>query len=107
MLGKVRSLKNYKLFDRTGVLGKIEEFYFDDNHWTIRYWAAGMGKLLSGREVTISPYELAGVNKEKHRITVDLDEEQMEEHLPARDGLAGLRLHYELQDCWIDEMTGR
>ena len=50
MMEKVRPLKNYKLFDRAGVLGKIKEFYFDDNHWTIRYWAAGMGKLLSGRE---------------------------------------------------------
>ena len=40
MLIKAKTLKGYKLEGRDGEIGKVEEFYFDDQYWTIRYLVA-------------------------------------------------------------------
>ena len=37
MLNQANILKGYKLEALDGELGKIKEFYFDDQYWAIRY----------------------------------------------------------------------
>ena len=49
MLNKAKTLAGYKLHSLDGELGKVEEFYFDDHHWTIRYLVSRHGKLACGR----------------------------------------------------------
>ena len=78
MLDKVKTLKGYKLKSLDGELGKVEEFYFDDHYWTIRYLVADTGNWLTGRQVLISPYALGLVNKEEQYLTVDLSKKQIE-----------------------------
>src|ERR1035441_9451247 len=60
MLSKAKTLKGYKLDSLNGEIGKVRDFYFDDEHWTIRYLVADTGNWLTGRQVLISPYALAG-----------------------------------------------
>lgn len=79
MLVKAKSLNGYKLDSLDGEIGKVKEFYFDDHHWTIRYLVADTGNWLTGRQVLISPYALADVNKEEQYITVDLTKKQIED----------------------------
>ena len=43
MLNKAKTLKGYKLDSLDGEIGKVNEFYFDDHHWTIRYLVADTG----------------------------------------------------------------
>ncbi len=38
-----------------GEMGKVEEFYFDDQAWIIVYLIVKTGNWLSGRKVLISP----------------------------------------------------
>src|ERR1035437_7365664 len=64
MLSKITTLKGYKLESLDGEIGKVNEFYFDDRHWTIRYLVADTGNWLTGRQVLISPYALGDVNRE-------------------------------------------
>lgn len=78
MLNKAKTLKGYKLDGRDGEIGKVEEFYFDDRHWTIRYLVADTGSWLTSRQVLISPYALLTVNKEEQHITIDLTKKQIE-----------------------------
>ena len=59
MLSKAKTLKGYKLESLDGEIGKVEEFYFDDRHWAIRYLIADTGDWLTSRQVLISPYALA------------------------------------------------
>ena len=66
MLNKVKTLRGYKLHSLDGDIGQVEEFYFDDHHWTVRYLVADTGPWLTGRQVLISPYALGAVNKEEH-----------------------------------------
>lgn len=79
MLNKAKTLKGYKLDSRDGELGKVKEFYFDDQHWTTRYLVADTGNWLTGRQVLISPYALVAVLREKQLITVDLTKKQIED----------------------------
>lgn len=78
MLNKAKTLKGYKLNSLDGEIGKVKEFYFDDKNWTIRYLVADTGNWLMGRQVLISPYSLAGVNKEEQYITINLTKKQIE-----------------------------
>ncbi len=79
MLDKARTLQRYKLSSANGEIGTVKTFYFDDQHWTIRYLVADTGAWLAGRQVLISPYALAGVSRERHRFVLDLTKGQIEE----------------------------
>jgi uncharacterized protein YrrD len=79
MLNKAQTLKGYKLHSLDGEIGTVNEFYFDDHHWTIRYLFADTGNWLTGRQVLISPYALIAVNKEEQYIAIDLTKKQIEE----------------------------
>ena len=79
MLNKAKTLKGYKLHSLDGEIGKVKEFYFDDHHWTIRYLIADTGNWLTGRQVLISPYALAAVNKEEQYIAINLTKKQIED----------------------------
>jgi uncharacterized protein YrrD len=54
MLRTVQSLTGNKVHAVDGDLGTVEEFYFDDHTWTIRYMVVNTGNWLSGRKVLIS-----------------------------------------------------
>ena len=79
MLYKTKTLKGYKLDSLDGEIGKVEEFYFDDKHWTIRYLVADTGNWLTGRQILISPHALINVIKDGKCITVNLTKKQIED----------------------------
>lgn len=78
MLDKIKTLLNYKLCTVNGDIGKVKEFYFDDQHWAIRYLAADTGRWLPERQVLISPYALERVSRERHRIVLALTNSEIE-----------------------------
>jgi uncharacterized protein YrrD len=79
MLYNVKILQGFKLHCLDGEIGKVEEFYFDDKHWAIRYLVANTGNWLTGRQVLISPYALKVVDKEEHTISVKLTKKKIKE----------------------------
>ena len=79
MLNKAKTLKGYTLESLDGAIGKVKEFYFDDQHWAIRYLIADTGGWLMGRQVLISPYALGGVNSKKELLSVQLTKKQIED----------------------------
>ena len=79
MLIEAKTLKGYKLNSLNGEIGKVKEFYFDDQHWAIRYLVADTGNWLTGRQVLISPYALVAVIEEEQHIAVDLTKKQIED----------------------------
>jgi len=86
MLCKAKTLKGYRLDSLNGPIGKVKEFYFDDQYWTIRYLVADTGTWLAVRQVLISPYALVAVNEEEQKIEINLSKQQIEDSPPlARD----------------------
>ncbi len=78
MLHKTETLKGYKLQGLDGELGMVEDFYFDDQHWTLRYLVVNTVQWLPGRKVLISPYAVGAVNKEEGTLSVQLTKKQIE-----------------------------
>jgi len=79
MLSKSRTLSGYTLHSLDGEIGRVEQFYFDDAHWTIRYLVADTGHWLRGRQVLISPLALTVVLEDEHTIGVNLTKLQIED----------------------------
>jgi sporulation protein YlmC with PRC-barrel domain len=79
MLFKSKTLSGHTMHSRDGVIGKVKEFYFDDQLWAIRYLVADTGSWLTGRQVLISPYALGTVNGGKQEIAIDLTKKQIED----------------------------
>ena len=79
MLNRANHLKGYALSGLDGEIGSVEEFYFDDRFWTIRYLVAETRGWLEERLVLISPYSLAYVSNEKKLLSVDLSKKQIED----------------------------
>jgi uncharacterized protein YrrD len=49
----INSLLNYNIEAKDGLIGEMEEFYFDDKDWKIRYLIVKTGNWLSDRKVLI------------------------------------------------------
>ena len=74
----VRDLKSYAIGATDGDIGKVDDFYFDDGFWTIRYLVAETGSWLENRKVLISPFALTDVNSSEKRLNVTLTKKQVE-----------------------------
>jgi uncharacterized protein YrrD len=60
-----------------GEIGTVEDLYFDDERWVMRYLVVATGGWLSGREVLISPHAVLSVEPEARIIDVDLTREKV------------------------------
>jgi len=82
MLRSTNELLGYKLEASDGNLGKVRDFYFDDESWTVRYLVADTRRWLPGRLVLISPSSLGHPKWAAHLFPVSLDKEQIENGPP-------------------------
>jgi hypothetical protein len=82
MLFTTKTLKGFKLDSLDGEIGGVDDFLFDDAHWTVRYLVARTGNWLTGRQVLISPFALVAAINDEEQIAVDLTRKQIEECPP-------------------------
>ncbi|MGA3213805.1 MAG: PRC-barrel domain-containing protein [Terriglobales bacterium] len=62
-----------------GQLGTVEEFYFDDESWGIRYLTVDTTGWLGGRRVLISPISIVRADWQAKRLDVALTKKQVED----------------------------
>jgi sporulation protein YlmC with PRC-barrel domain len=79
MLKSVSRMKDLTIHASDGEIGHVEEFYFDDETWTIRYLIVNTGGWLSGRLVLISPMFLRQADWEAGELHVALTKKQIED----------------------------
>ncbi|MFO1498811.1 MAG: PRC-barrel domain-containing protein [Verrucomicrobiota bacterium] len=75
-------IRGYRLGATDGEIGKVEDFFFDDRTWAIRYLVADTGYWLSDRLVLISPHALKQVDDENSVVSVSLGRQQIESSPP-------------------------
>jgi hypothetical protein len=83
MLYTLSNLEGCSLRARDGEIGSVQDFYFDDEAWAIRYLVADTGKWLPGRKVLISPMSLGRVDRNEKHIEVNLTRDQIEKCPPV------------------------
>jgi len=73
-----KNLKGLTVRATDGELGTVQDCYFDDETWAIRYLVVETGGWLGGRPVLLSPYSIASVDWQTQRIDVSLTKKQVE-----------------------------
>jgi hypothetical protein len=83
MLKTVSDLKGTIIAATDGEIGSVQDLYFDDVRWTVRYLMVDTGAWLPGRQVLISPIAVGGPSWGDGRLSVRLTKQQVEDSPPA------------------------
>ncbi len=78
MFYKADELRKYVLSAVDGEIGKIEDLYFDDRFWIVRYVVANAGGWLGGRLVVLSPHAIVSVDPDNGLAATNLTKAQIE-----------------------------
>jgi uncharacterized protein YrrD len=79
MLHSTRKLKGCAVAATDGEIGKIDDVYFDDQKWAIRYFVVDTGGWLTGRKVLISPISVREVDWRNRSVHVALTRRQIKD----------------------------
>jgi hypothetical protein len=79
MLRNTADLKALSVRATDGELGTVDQLYFDDKTWAIRYLVVETGGWLGGRQVLISPISVAETEWQARRLDVALTKKQVED----------------------------
>ena len=78
MLTNAAHLKGLVIRATDGELGTVDQLYFDDETWAIRYLTVETGGWLSDKQVLISPFSVVHTDWEARRLDVALTKKQVE-----------------------------
>lgn len=78
MLTNASLLKGFVIHAKDGEIGSVNQIYFDDETWAIRYVTVETGNWLGGRQVLISPISVIHADWQAKRLDVTLTKEQVE-----------------------------
>ncbi len=78
MLSNTKDLKGLVVRATDGEIGTIDQFYFDDETWVIRYLTVETGGWLEDRKVLISPISVAHTDWQYKQLDVALTKKQVE-----------------------------
>ncbi len=77
-------LDGFRIHATDGDIGHLEDFYFDDDHWTVRYVVVKTGPWLFGREVLLAPPSFTEVDWARRELKASLSRGQIRD-APGRD----------------------
>ncbi len=84
MLRRAEEIYGLTIEAADGDAGHVQDVYFDDQEWIVRYIVADTGGWLGGRRVLLSPFTVRGVDWDNGRLQVGLTKSQVE-HSPDID----------------------
>ncbi len=76
-LHSVKALENFTVMASDGDVGAIDEVFFDDEKWAVRYLVADTGDWLSKREVLISPISIRTIDWKRRSVLAELTRQQV------------------------------
>jgi sporulation protein YlmC with PRC-barrel domain len=82
MLRSIKQLYGDKLSAADGEVGRVKDFYFDDEYWAVRYVVVDTGPWLAGRLVLISPHSFGSFYQNGDSLLVELTRKQIEKSPP-------------------------
>jgi len=74
----IADLTGDAILARDGRIGAVDDLYFDDEKWVVRYLVVDTGNWLPGRRVLISPASLEPPEDRRDPLQADLTREQVE-----------------------------
>jgi hypothetical protein len=77
MLRKLNDLHEFAIHASDGVVGKVKDFYFDDQSWVVRYLVVETGHWLNHRMVLISPMSVGAADWTGKMLPASITMEQV------------------------------
>lgn len=113
MLRKMTAMHGWTISGRDDDIGKVHDFYFDDDSWRVRYLIADTGPWIFGRKILLAPEAITEFQWEPGRLVSDLTQRQVKEspdvnvELPvSRQHEISLHNHYAWTYYWMSPMGG-
>lgn len=78
MLNTAKDLGRYSIRASDGAVGGLDDLYFDDESWTVRYVVVGTGSPLSPRKVLVAPRFVGEADPATRVLRTELTREQLE-----------------------------
>jgi len=78
MLNGGRNLGEYSLRAADGAVGDVDDLYFDDENWSVRYLVVGARGAISPRRILVAPHLVSGVDTARRVLSTELTREQLE-----------------------------
>lgn len=107
MLHSVKEIIGFPIAATDGELGSVDDLYFDDSRWTIRYLVVDTGGWISGRDTLIPLQATRDVNWAEEAIGVNLTKQQVKgspgidaDKPLSRQHESGLHNHYGYPYYW-------
>src|ERR1700677_3197401 len=79
MLRTMDDLEDYSIGATDGTIGRVKDFYFDDERWIVRYFVVETGAWLASRKVLISTMSIHAPNWLNRLLPVSMTRRQVEE----------------------------
>lgn len=106
MLHKVRDLQGDAILAEDGEVGSVDDLYFDDEDWDVRYLVVDTRRWIPGRKYLVSPIAIDREHPlDEGDIRVDLTREQIS-RCPTPDAAARLHSSAEVIGCGIEAIDG-
>ena len=96
MLRNLKSLFGFHILAEDGEIGKVNDIYFSDDTWTIRYLVVDTGPWIFGRKVLIAVNALGTPDWEAEKFPVSLTREQVK-NSPEMDTEKPVSRHQEIE----------
>lgn len=77
MLRSIESLYGWSVATRDGDIGTVDQAYFDDEAWGVRYLVVSTGSWVEKRQVLISPHSIKRLDSGSGAVHVDLTRQQV------------------------------
>lgn len=74
-LRSVREVRTYKIHALDGDMGRVDDFLFEDEDWSIRYLVVDTRTWLRGKSVLVSPGWIGSIQWDEKKVYVDLTRE--------------------------------
>lgn len=95
MIRSVNEMKNFELVATDGRIGTVDDCYFDEDRWTIRYVVVDAGPRLLGHRVLISPISVRRIEWGERRLLLWITRDQIK-HSPGIDMRRSVSRHHEM-----------
>jgi hypothetical protein len=79
MLRNLADLRNYRIHAIDGEIGAVQDVWFVDRHWTIRYFVVGPASWTGGDKVLISPTAVGRADWVSRQLRVMLARDQVKD----------------------------
>lgn len=79
MIRSAKDMKKFEILATDGPIGSLDDVYFDDERWAIRYVVVDTGRWLPGRRVLISPLSVNRTEWNEQRLVLSISRNQVKD----------------------------